>query len=110
MPPGMIPGFEIGAEEHLGSGRDEFPIAVNQWQMVSNFLREARGAVIARPERVRLLWLMLRNETEQTKKRGTYRFLHGLHGLRANKALCPPLPPPPFASARCMNWCFAKSD
>ena len=24
------------------------------------------------------------------KKRGTYKFLHGLHGLRANKALCPP--------------------
>ena len=25
------------------------------------------------------------------KKRGTYSFLHGLHGLRANKSLCPPL-------------------
>ena len=25
------------------------------------------------------------------KKRGTYKFLHGLHGLRANKALCPSL-------------------
>lgn len=25
------------------------------------------------------------------EKRGTYRFLHGLRGLRANKALCPSL-------------------
>jgi len=25
------------------------------------------------------------------KKSGTYRFLYRLHGLRANKALCPPL-------------------
>ena len=34
------------------------------------------------------------------KKRGTYRFLQGLHGLRTNKALCG-LPP---NKALCPEW------
>jgi hypothetical protein len=67
MIPGVIPHLTIGVEEHLQSGKDdEFPVALNQWQMVANLLKDARGAVIAKPERVRPLWLTLRNETNQT--------------------------------------------
>ncbi len=33
--------------------------------------------------------LTFRNQPILGKKRGTYRFIHRLHGLRANKVLCP---------------------
>ncbi len=63
MVPGLIPNLAIGALEHLASGKDEeFPVAINQWRMAAQLLAEARGAVISKSERVRPLWLTLRNE------------------------------------------------
>ena len=63
MVPGLIPNLAIGALEHLASGKDEeFPVAISQWRMAAQLLAEARGAVISKSERVRPLWLTLRNE------------------------------------------------
>lgn len=72
MVPGVRPRLKSGSEVELTAdqGRDDdFPIAINQGKLVADLLRDARdarGAVIARPERVHPLWLVVRNETDQT--------------------------------------------
>jgi len=53
------PRLEIGADEDLTQDKEkEFPVAISQWKMVAGLLLEARGAVVAKPERVRPLWLV----------------------------------------------------
>ena len=54
MIPGVKPRLEIGADEDLTQDKEkEFPVAISQWKMVAGLLLEARGAVVAKPERMR---------------------------------------------------------
>ena len=43
------------------------------------------------------------------EEKGTYWFLHWLHGLRANKALCPPLSISPFVRPKVMGGVLCSS-
>jgi hypothetical protein len=63
---GLTPRLEIGPAVDLTSGHDDdLPTAIDQWRLVARFLLEARSAVIAKPERVLPLWLVLHNETNR---------------------------------------------